>query len=193
MVKRLLVSLLLSCCLVYSAWAKPTPSPVSYYHNWVDDEGVSHITPCLFSNWTYVNVLNNTDPDFIDTSESSLAATYVMLQSPVGWTGGWHRNPYPQLVIFIQGVSGMLFRELAYVIAFSLLCSLVVSLSIVPMLASRLMVFGDAREARGGGALEAFASRGFAELNNGYRDLIRWALRRRIATVAANSPQRTPD
>lgn len=103
----LLVStaLLVLCCLASTAWAKPTPSPVSYYHNWVDDQGVSHITPCRFSNWTYVDVLNNTDPDFIDTSASSLAATYVMLQSPVGWTGGWHRNPYPQLVIFIQGVA----------------------------------------------------------------------------------------
>jgi HAE1 family hydrophobic/amphiphilic exporter-1 len=42
-------------------------------------------------------------------------------------------------VVFTQGVSSLLFRELALVIAFSLVCSLLVSLSIVPMLASRML------------------------------------------------------
>ncbi len=38
---------------------------------------------------------------------------------------------------FVKGVSGLLFQELAYVIVFSLICSLLVSLSLVPVLASR--------------------------------------------------------
>jgi len=42
-------------------------------------------------------------------------------------------------LVFVRGVSGILFRDLAYVIAFSLTCSLVVSLSVLPMLASRLL------------------------------------------------------
>ncbi|MEM1184419.1 MAG: efflux RND transporter permease subunit [Planctomycetota bacterium] len=42
-------------------------------------------------------------------------------------------------VVFVQGVSGVLFRELAMVIVFSLVCSLLVSLSVVPMLASKLL------------------------------------------------------
>jgi len=42
-------------------------------------------------------------------------------------------------LIFVRGVSGQLFRELAYVVAFSLFCSLLVSLSVVPMLTSRLL------------------------------------------------------
>ena len=42
-------------------------------------------------------------------------------------------------MIFVQGVSGILFQELAYVIVFSLVCSLLVSLSLVPMLASKLV------------------------------------------------------
>ncbi len=40
---------------------------------------------------------------------------------------------------FLRGVAGVLFRELAYVIVFALSCSLLVSLSVVPMLASRLL------------------------------------------------------
>jgi len=42
-------------------------------------------------------------------------------------------------LIFVRGVAGVLFQELAYVIIFSLLCSLLVALSLVPMLAARLM------------------------------------------------------
>ncbi len=40
---------------------------------------------------------------------------------------------------FVRGVSGLLFSELAYVVVFSLVCSLVVSLTLLPMLASRLL------------------------------------------------------
>ncbi len=40
---------------------------------------------------------------------------------------------------FVRGVSGILFKEMALVIVFSLTCSLLVSLSAVPMLAARLM------------------------------------------------------
>ncbi len=42
-------------------------------------------------------------------------------------------------LVFVRGVTGILFKELAYVIAFSLVCSLLVSLSVVPLLASRLL------------------------------------------------------
>jgi len=42
-------------------------------------------------------------------------------------------------LILITGVSGILFQELAYVIMFSLFCALIVSLSLVPMLASKLI------------------------------------------------------
>jgi HAE1 family hydrophobic/amphiphilic exporter-1 len=42
-------------------------------------------------------------------------------------------------VIFMQTVSGMLFRELALVVVFALLCSLLVALTLVPMLGSRFL------------------------------------------------------
>jgi HAE1 family hydrophobic/amphiphilic exporter-1 len=42
-------------------------------------------------------------------------------------------------VIFMQTISGMLFRELALVVIFALLCSLLVALTLVPMLASRYL------------------------------------------------------
>ncbi len=42
-------------------------------------------------------------------------------------------------VIFMQTISGMLFKELALVVVFALLCSLLVALTLVPMLASRYL------------------------------------------------------
>lgn len=47
-------------------------------------------------------------------------------------------------VVFMQTISGMLFRELALVVVFALLCSLLVALTLVPMLSSRfLKIRGD--------------------------------------------------
>jgi HAE1 family hydrophobic/amphiphilic exporter-1 len=87
-------------------------------------------------------------------------------------------------VAFIQGVSGVLFGELAYVIAFSLVCSLIVSLSLVPMLASKLLRRRDAPREGLAARLAAAADRAFAALDESYRDLLRWVLDRRAAAVA---------
>ena len=52
-------------------------------------------------------------------------------------------------VIFMQTISGMLFKELALVVVFSLLCSLLVSMTLVPMLSSRfLTINGDDNNAK---------------------------------------------
>lgn len=51
-------------------------------------------------------------------------------------------------LIFIAGVAGVLFRQLAIIIAFALVCSLAAALTIVPMLASRLILPEQQREKR---------------------------------------------
>ncbi len=68
------------------------------------------------------------------------------------------------LVIFLPlsscaGCPGVLFRELAYVIIFSLVCSLLVALSLVPMLASKLLAEAPA-DAAGWQAASAGCRRG---------------------------------
>jgi HAE1 family hydrophobic/amphiphilic exporter-1 len=40
---------------------------------------------------------------------------------------------------FVKGISGVLFKELAIVVSFALICSLLVSMSVVPMLAAKLL------------------------------------------------------
>lgn len=86
-------------------------------------------------------------------------------------------------LIFVRGVSGMLFQELAYVIMFSLSCALLVSLSLVPMLASKLLRPPGTEGSGWTARLAARAGTGFEALENGYRNLLQGALRRRWITV----------
>ena len=89
---------------------------------------------------------------------------------------------------FVRGVSGVLFKELAYVVIFSLVCSLAVALTLVPMLASRLLTAGrQGPEAPGRPARRwAVATRAaFVRLEAAYLDLLRAALAHRLITVMA--------
>lgn len=42
-------------------------------------------------------------------------------------------------MIFVRGMAGIVFKQLAYVVSFALLCSLAVALTVIPMLASRFL------------------------------------------------------
>ena len=89
---------------------------------------------------------------------------------------------------FCARVSGILFKELAYVIIFSLICSLLVSLSLVPMLASRLLRVTPAAETQAPGREDwttwsAASERFFNGLDNGYRRSAARVLRHRLMTV----------
>ncbi len=78
-------------------------------------------------------------------------------------------------MLFAQEISGLLFRQLTYVIAFSLICSLVVALTLVPML-TRLFL-GIRREK--GGLLKRLAERLgrlHERLNSAYAALLDSAL-----------------
>lgn len=87
---------------------------------------------------------------------------------------------------FIRGIAGVLFQELALVVVFSLICSLLVSLSLVPMFASKLLVSPEQRHARRRPAVDRIATwfdDRFAGLDTQYRDLLGDVLRRPWVTV----------
>ncbi|MCF8070462.1 MAG: efflux RND transporter permease subunit [Desulfobacterales bacterium] len=91
-------------------------------------------------------------------------------------------------LIFMRGVSGILFKELAYVIIFALICSLTVALSIVPMLASRLLTTnqrGSRISTSRMNRLSILAGSLFSDLEKVYLDLLRWVLGHRLATILA--------
>jgi len=83
-------------------------------------------------------------------------------------------------LVFVRGVTGILFRELAYVVSFSLLVSLVVSLSVLPMIVARLFERGRPLKT------PAWAIRiedGLERMNRSYGHLARSAFRRPLITL----------
>lgn len=93
-------------------------------------------------------------------------------------------------VVFITGLAQQYFRQLALSVTFSLLSSLAVSLTLVPLMAARLLAAGPAGAGPRTGAARAAArfmaavGRGWDSLAGQYSRLLGWALRRRGAVVA---------
>lgn len=94
-------------------------------------------------------------------------------------------------MIFVRGVSGILFQELAYVIVFSLICSLLVALSLVPMLASKLVESPEElhqkHESQSNwiGRVDDLSEGALRRLDTAYRDLLQDVMRHRVLTVLA--------
>jgi HAE1 family hydrophobic/amphiphilic exporter-1 len=82
-------------------------------------------------------------------------------------------------MIFLRGMSGIMFKQLSYVIAFSLFCSLLVALTLVPMLSSKVLritkIDSTTKQSM---KLKLFTSTGkfFTNLENRYKELIHYSL-----------------
>lgn len=76
-------------------------------------------------------------------------------------------------VVFVSGLTGDLFRELALTVSFSLLASLAVALTVIPMMASRLMRARPVNAKAPGRMLG----------DSIYAGILRWALRHRAITI----------
>ncbi len=91
-------------------------------------------------------------------------------------------------IFFMPGVIGLLFHEFAVVVGLSVLVSAVVSLTLVPMLASRLLSHEDAHHdadnAQAGGLIGRWFEAGFTRLRNGYGGTLDVALRHRAVVLA---------
>ncbi|MCX7192604.1 MAG: efflux RND transporter permease subunit [Proteobacteria bacterium] len=77
-------------------------------------------------------------------------------------------------VLLMGGIIGRLFREFAATLSIAIFISLIVSLTVTPMLASRLL---KARSDTPPGRLAAMGERGYAELLHGYDLSLTWSLR----------------
>ena len=85
-------------------------------------------------------------------------------------------------VLFMQTTTGAMYQELALVVAFSLICSLFVALTLVPMLASRfLTVVPDGERA---GPLPG-NERVLEAMEKRYEGILVWALGHRVVVVAS--------
>ncbi|MBW2476963.1 MAG: efflux RND transporter permease subunit [Deltaproteobacteria bacterium] len=89
-------------------------------------------------------------------------------------------------LVFVRGVAGILFQELAFVIIFALVCSLLVSLSLLPMLSSKFIESPEELHKRRSPRIEPmilWSDSVFQKLDTGYRHLLQWVLRHRLRTV----------
>jgi HAE1 family hydrophobic/amphiphilic exporter-1 len=92
-------------------------------------------------------------------------------------------------LLFLEGVSSILFRQLSIVVCFSLAMSLFVAVTLVPVLCSRLLVLPAPPDKRHGigGWLYTLSENALEGLDNGYRTLLHWALGHRWVVVSLSA------
>ena len=91
-------------------------------------------------------------------------------------------------LIFVRGMAGIMFKQLSYVVSFSLACSLTVALTLVPMLASRVrrsvVPVGGGKQTRQQRLFQIVAGF-FGRLEQRYGNLLSFALNHRMAVLSA--------
>jgi multidrug efflux pump len=94
-------------------------------------------------------------------------------------------------ILLMGGIVGRLFREFAVTLSLAIGVSLLVSLTVTPMMCSRLL--REARRPEEEGRFARWLERGFARLSNGYERTLGWALAHPlliltilVATIALN-------
>jgi len=91
-------------------------------------------------------------------------------------------------LVFVRGMSGIMFKQLAYVVTFSLTCSLAVALTLVPMLASRAGVsvkLKDGADTAQSWKIRHIFDRFFAGMENDYVRLLRFSLNHRMLILGS--------
>ena len=87
-------------------------------------------------------------------------------------------------IVFVEGITSTIFKELAITVTLSLVASLVVALTLVPMLSSKLLVVDEGKKKL---RLFRFINSGFDRIFNSidlrYRKILNWALDHRKSTV----------
>jgi len=90
-------------------------------------------------------------------------------------------------LMFVSGLTGVIFKQLAFVIVVTMLASLFTAFSMTPMLASRWVTpsMGDRKEGEGGlaGRLFIVSEMWFGTIEDGYSRLLEWSLRHRKTVI----------
>ncbi len=89
-------------------------------------------------------------------------------------------------MVFMRGMGGVMFKQLALVVGFSLLCSLLVAITFVPMLTAKLL--GMAPHETGTGIswlAKIYSASGnfFARMEDGYKNVLHFALGHRLLVI----------
>jgi HAE1 family hydrophobic/amphiphilic exporter-1 len=89
-------------------------------------------------------------------------------------------------VVFIRGMSGIMYQQMAWVVGFSLVCSLIVALTLIPMLSSRFLRFDPAGDVQKKGRFRRIyllSENAFLQVEQKYARLLQWALGHRKSVI----------
>ncbi|HOO38775.1 MAG TPA: efflux RND transporter permease subunit [Deltaproteobacteria bacterium] len=89
-------------------------------------------------------------------------------------------------LVFIRGMSGVMFKQLAFVVSFALLCALLVALTLVPMMTARLLhLRGPASGKPLLNRIYTLSVRFFTSMEDGYKRLLHLCLNHAGTVIAA--------
>jgi len=91
-------------------------------------------------------------------------------------------------LVFVRGMSGVMFKQLSIVVGFSLLCSLAAALTLVPMLCARILPSASKdspRRSALAGRMFEITGLFFKRLEDGYKKLLHAALDHRVFVVTS--------
>ena len=107
----MMTRIFLSAAIVYAAImgasaqsAKPeAPMPkYSYWDDWTDHNGVSHMTHCEVNSFRLSSMSPPADPQW-QSKQPESGAQVIFTVQPAGWKGAWHEDPKPQWIIPLKG------------------------------------------------------------------------------------------
>jgi len=87
-------------------------------------------------------------------------------------------------MLFIRGAAGIMFKQLAYVVVFSLACSLIVALTLVPMLASKILKGDKMSRQNQGSRLALKTKQIFVNIENSYKNIINYCLHHKFLVLS---------
>jgi len=90
-------------------------------------------------------------------------------------------------LVFARTTTAALFQSLALVVVFALVCSLIVALTLVPMMASRFLTVDAGEDTGGSSPSKSWFQRAFARLETRYSSLIERTLPRRWLVFGATA------
>ncbi len=86
-------------------------------------------------------------------------------------------------LIFVKGMAGVMFKQLAMVISFSLFSSLIIALTLVPMLSSRILKFNKTETEKNSKGIFGLLGKMFTWLEDSYKEILELSLKHRFITI----------
>lgn len=84
------------------ASAEQAPPVVTYWHDWADGNGVSHLTSCNLTNFVLEAMAPPAEPEWINKQDPGNATVLTIVQPP-HWKGTWHKETKLLWVVTLRG------------------------------------------------------------------------------------------